>query len=189
MTYVPPAIIPPTQLQIDTAVLKVKGMFYRLCWELVKEEQYGGKIDCCREKAKLFYLWRRSLSCQVVEVLGVGTIQMTGINGPPTLRHLEVFVNGRSISGPLATTSIVINTWMAVIRDAINAYQTTYVAFYNITTQVMTISGKIDGTLTITYTNTLIMEYSDVIGYVSPNGCLTDTEVFDLIGKINTACN
>ncbi len=33
-------MVAPTQSQIDAAVLKIKGMQYKLAWELVKEEKF-----------------------------------------------------------------------------------------------------------------------------------------------------
>lgn len=53
-----------TQAQIDDAILTAKGAGYKLAYELVLEENYGGKVDCCYNKLTLIWLWFDALACE-----------------------------------------------------------------------------------------------------------------------------
>lgn len=53
-----------TQDQIDDAILTGKGAGYKLAYELVLEENYGGKVECCYNKLNLIWMWVDALACE-----------------------------------------------------------------------------------------------------------------------------
>lgn len=178
-----------TQIEINDAVLTVKGMQSSLAWELMKEEEYGGDTSCCMFRLGLLWLWRRALSCQVVEKKSTATI-LIQIGGAPHSATIQIFVNKISISGFVTgSTGSTATAWMQLLVTSINAYQTTYFASFDGTNIIL--NGGDGSELLVTSSTTwpgVVITTTDFSGYVAANGCLSDAEIKSLIGKINVLC-
>lgn len=189
-------MVPITQLEIDTAVLKIKTMQYKLNWELVKEEQYGGDTSCCMTRLKLLWLWRRTLSCQKQKIKATGKISVNRIAYPGNTVTYQVLVNGvaisdnlsHHISGPSPGNVVAILT---DIVNSINSYQSVYVAglVSNGSDSYIILIGRVTNLDIISYNTTGIMIFDTVqMTNAVTGGCLTDEKIKDLIGDINIMC-
>ena len=179
-----------TQDIIDNAVLKIKTMQYKLNWELVKEEEYGGDISCCMTRLKLLWLWRRTLSCQQLAVPATGTIMLVEVE-PMADLWINVFVDEVSISGIISSTTISDQVaFMNYMVGIINTYQSVYKATYDHDNQWIVISaGNSNHTLTATYGNGAEpVTITNFVGGSIRKGCLSDDQIKDLIGDINVMC-
>ena len=179
-----------TQEIIDNAILKIKGMESSLAWELMKEEEYGGNISCCMFRLGLLWLWRRALSCQVVEVNAEGVIELSiaGVSHPS---NVQVLVDGTSISGLCTLNSTSVSAWLNFIVGKINTYQSNYIATYDSVSGKVYIKGPTSAAFGLQVTTTwpyLTFIVTNASSGVSKSGCLSDTETKSLIGKINGLC-
>ncbi len=148
-----------------------------------------GDISCCIRKLKLFWLWRKALSCQVVEVKSTGSVEIGTVGGPPSPRNVIIFVDGVEI-GRVLSNSTSNTAWMGQLAININAYQSVYVAIYDTVNQIVNItaSDALNHIITETHTVNATITTVDITDGILRSGCLSDEKVFNLIGKINNAC-
>ena len=187
-------MVPVTQLEVNDAVLKVKGMEYKLAWELAMDEKYGGDISCCIKRFKLYWAWRTVLSCQVVGVNAIGRIAVTDTSTANSLTTLQITVGEeiKPISEAITFGTYTLTQWLAAIAASVNSYQTVYKATSDATKIYITGNCK-----NAYYGNTLSYEnvgepvtatITDFAGGICKEGCLSDDTLCSLIGKINSAC-
>lgn len=177
-----------TQAQIDEAVMIAKNAMMRLAHELVLEQRYGGKIDCCFTKVKLLWNYFRALACHKEYINATGTLEISVI---PVGSRITVFVGGVDISGLYTRTSADQATEMINLKNQINAFQDDYVAIFDSTLGtfgkiVITAADCTDIALTVEVTNATV--YVTGLTGVCADNCLTEEDAKKLIAKIKSLC-
>lgn len=178
-----------TQAEIDEATMIAKNAAYKLAYELGLELKYGGKVDCCKRKLKLLWLWANTLSCQTAIQSAEGIVEITNVSIGNTI---NVLVNGESITdGVQISPTDNETTAMQALATIINEQDSEYTATFNgdKSKGEVYITGPCDAKLLTVVTVGATVVVTDFTGgFCEDQSCLTETKLKSLIAKVRAMC-
>lgn len=177
-----------TQAEINEAVMIAKNASYKLAYELTIEAKYGQNINCCLNNLKLLWMYENALACHTEYIKSNGSISFrTIVIG----RYIEILINGIDICDTFIFGSTSYLTESQLLANAINAYQSDYIAYYNSTDNQIEITGVDCNNYEIVYKTNLSVNPTVVglSGGICAANCLSDEKARKLIAKIKSKCS